>query len=200
VSIVMNLAEVLEKALERMVREFLDAFPGAEVVAQEPDRTVFVDGEGEGYRSIRPDLLIRRDGQLKAILDAKFKPKYVDVPEGRNVPPGHRVSTADLFQMAFYQAHLKERYRLGAPPPCAIVAPGIQGPLPGLSRRSIAWEGAGSGASTQVLPLSLPALARILRDPTAGGQPLDAAPELKAFILQALGGLERESASVAACG
>lgn len=184
-SMTINLANLLEKLLERMLNDFLVDYPHSEVVPQETDRTCFFDGKGDRYKDIQPDLLIKWQGRPVAIIDAKFKPKYVDVPPGDQIPPKHRVSTSDLFQMAFYQARINSVH--GKPPHCAIVAPMLgPGPVPRISRRTIAWESASDAASTRVIPLSLPELAQILRNPGSDRQPIDAAPELKALVIQAL--------------
>jgi len=87
-----DLATLFERFVQRLLSDEL-AHAGTSIEVQVTDTMAFVTKEGASYSPIRPDFIIRRADKRPVVIDAKFKPQYCS---------GKRVSTSDLFQVAFY--------------------------------------------------------------------------------------------------
>ncbi|MGH9160232.1 MAG: 5-methylcytosine restriction system specificity protein McrC [Vicinamibacteraceae bacterium] len=184
-SLEFNLASLFERFLARLLGDVL-APRGLVVSPQESDRRALVDRYDETYRSVQPDVVIYRAGRPVGVVDAKFKPHYVRGSGAERLPYRNRVTSADLYQVFFYEARLRSAYGLATPLPAAIVAPvTASGLLPDRNRRTIEWNaGLRPGDppySIQVLAMPLEAVLTEL----ALGTPrsaLEKTPELVAFV------------------
>lgn len=107
------------------------------------DSMAIVDGAGDTYRQIEPDIIVMWQGLPIAVVDAKFKPRYLDASVDGTVPGRNKVTNADLYQLYFYQSRLQLGYRLKSPPAAYIAAPQLYPSLPRLDRRTIRWTGFG---------------------------------------------------------
>ncbi len=115
-------------------------------------RGVLLDGKGRHYASVRPDIVALVNGQPKAVLDCKFKPRYL---------LGARVSTSDLYQLFFYGEHVVSNTQGGGTRHMAIVSPIIRDePLIPMDRRTIVAEFHGFQRSVLVLPFDVRAAIR----------------------------------------
>jgi hypothetical protein len=165
-SMVFDLAILFEQFVTRLVTELATSL-GFEVRAQLTDSRAFTDGANETYRSVRPDLLLLDNGIPIAVLDAKYKPRYVNLDESGYVAPAQRITNADLYQMLFYQSHLLARYQLQFPPQAIIVSPTISKESfpPALRFQSIRWSdvdpAATRGLSVRLFALDLPELLNV---------------------------------------
>lgn len=200
-SVVLNLAVLLEGVVARIITDAVRDVPGADTVLQDVDEASFIDDFGDVYRSVRPDLLLRCGGVPVAVFDAKFKPRYVEGPPSGRLPPENRLTTADLYQIAFYQVRAQQRYRLDRPPVAAIVAPHIESrPLSPRSRRTIRWLAEADGLGARVLPLPLGDLVQALRGTMDTSRLIDVAPELRETVFDALAATPRLVGSAARAG
>ncbi len=155
---------LFESFLYHLVKE---AFPALDVVEQSSDSKALVDLRGKTYRRIRPDVEVSAGGLPLAVLDAKYKPRYMR---------GTKASTGDLYQLFFYQARLQHRAGLDTPPMAAIVAPSFGTAPPPFRQRVVRRSAQDASAVVNVLDLPLPAvLARLDRGAL---EALQAAPEL----------------------
>lgn len=181
-----NLPSIFERFMERLLAEVAATRSRLGVAFQAPDRAALLDPDGGTYRSVRPDIELRVDGRPVAVVDAKFKPHYV-APEGTR-----KVSTADIYQLLFYQARVAQRSG-GRVVPAAIAAPQVQDePPPDAWPREVVWRQEGRAERrVSVLAVPLGALLERLRLQPAR-EALAAAPELQAF-------LEREWVMRASC-
>lgn len=167
-----SLPELFEAFVERCLRE---GFRGTtvDVRVQFRDRTAIFDGFGAPYREVRPDFVLFRDGLPVAVVDAKFKPRYLRGGATGRLPKRNRVSSRDIYQLSFYQARLQARYSLPEPPRAYIVAPKLDGSerMPGRERRRIRWKderAAGNGFGLDVLPFPVEAVLTAVKK---GGSP-----------------------------
>jgi 5-methylcytosine-specific restriction enzyme subunit McrC len=115
----LDMAELFELFVTRLLSEQLSPH-GLTVVAQRGDGGAFIDGQGEVYTRIRPDLIVYRRGVPVALVDAKYKPYWEATQEGR---PVRRIGTEDLYQVFFYAQRLQMRHGLVCPPLAFIVSP-----------------------------------------------------------------------------
>jgi hypothetical protein len=96
------------------------------------------------------------------------------------------VSNEDLYQMFFYQAHLKYRYGLEQSIPSALVSPRLpqSGPLPVRKLRSIRWKAGDAEDVHSLIVVALPlepALDRLAKGASAAAA-LAEAPELRKLL------------------
>ena len=96
-SFFVDLAELWENYLAGVLRRYL---PGYQIYS--PNETGGEHLVSGGRRSIRPDLVIEKDGVAVAVLDAKYK-HYTQV--GHTAESGNAVSRDDLYQMTTYMYH-----------------------------------------------------------------------------------------------
>lgn len=175
-ALLFSLPSIFERFMERLLMEIAAMRPGLAVHAQAPDRSALVDERGRTYREVRPDLELLVDETPTAVIDAKFKPQYVS---GAGAV---KLSTADVYQLLFYQARMAQRAnRLDVP--AAIVAPqlDLEG-LPDEWPRQAVWrQESGPAHSVRVVPLPLKPVLQLLIQGSAM-EALDVAPELRSFI------------------
>ncbi|MBB5880703.1 5-methylcytosine-specific restriction endonuclease McrBC regulatory subunit McrC [Xanthomonas arboricola] len=95
----------LSGIFERFVRELLKSrfyLSLLEVRYQSEDGLDILDGAGSLYQKARPDFSIECDGNTIAVLDAKFKPRYVSLSDGGKFKSSNRLDSSDVYQMLFY--------------------------------------------------------------------------------------------------
>lgn len=130
------------------------------------DSGAFLDGCGDVYRNIEPDITIWCTERPVAVIDAKFKPRYMRAQADGSVSPADRVSNEDLYQLFFYQSRLQALYKLSTPPAAFVVAPLLSGGcIPALSARTIQWrDTAGRGSILRVEGIDFSTLSRCLKE------------------------------------
>ncbi|HEX8558738.1 MAG TPA: hypothetical protein VF668_11565 [Pyrinomonadaceae bacterium] len=184
-SLEFSLPALFEHFVTRLVRQGCEELR-LDVRAQFRDTNAITDGLGKPYRQVKPDLIVLRAGKPVAIIDAKFKPRYVADLPGASVPKANRVSNADIYQLSFYQARLQALHRLAAPPPALIVAPKVTGDEPpDVARRTIRWSATKEDHKMYgltVLPLPIDKVVGALKDGRSGMEALRPAEELYSFL------------------
>ena len=179
-----SLPALFEQFLERLVRDACES-RGLQVRAQARDGRAIIDGNGDTYRAVKPDLVVFRQGKPVAVIDAKYKPRYL-VPgvSGSQVLKENRVNNEDIYQMCFYQARLTSRYGLSAPPKALIVAPLVPAThaVVDVSLRTIRWVSGGQataeGYGLTLYPLPLGEVVQRLKKGFTGFEALEPAQEL----------------------
>jgi len=183
--LVFDVPYLYERWLAELLRGGLAPY-GLMVREQLAQQGAFVDGFGNKYRKVQPDIVIFRGARPVAVIDAKYKPRYVESDSPTMLPRSNKVSNADLYQMFFYQARLKYRYEIEEPIPSALVSPRLpgSGPLPTKELRSIRWK-AGDAAdvhSLEVLAVPLQPMLERLGEGASATTTLAEAPELGDFL------------------
>lgn len=177
-----NLAPMFERVVE-ILTGAADGDHGLTVKAQHTRSDALLDGKGSVYRRIRPDLVIYRAGRPIAVLDAKFKPRYLT--GGMRPPMAARVVLADAYQLFFYAERLRRLHHLAAPVPAFIVAPALEpDDVPPAARRCVRWGDSGSSDEIGLRVLGLP-LVEVVDALLSGAKPglaAQAAPELMSAI------------------
>ena len=129
------------------------------------DTGAFISGDGETYRKVEPDITLWREGRPIAVIDAKFKPRYLNAQLNGSVVNSDKVTSEDLYQLFFYQSRLQANYAMSAPPAAFILAPKLDfRPLPTQASRTIYWRSAqGHGNVLSVESTDFPKLTESLR-------------------------------------
>lgn len=125
----LHMDRIYEDFLFELLRNAL-AGSALNVRKQVSQRDAFTNALGNRYMQARPDIVIFRDGAPVAVMDAKYKPKYMRGGPGAPTSLEYRVSSADLYQMFFYEARLRYKYSLPQPLETAIVAPQFDTDIP----------------------------------------------------------------------
>lgn len=180
------LPQLFEKFAYRLISEFL---AGSRLRAKEQaqDSKALLDGRGEKYRSIIPDIVINSPSAIEAIVDAKFKPRYVTGVPGKNVPKKNRVTNADIYQLFFYQTRAARLNPELRPPATAIVAPlfGADQITSDPDRREVVWaddvEKKGD-LKISVLPIPMDSVFEAISNRETAKGALTRAPELKSYL------------------
>lgn len=185
-SIVINLADLLERVVFRLVRDAVSGIPNISVVPQNVDETAFFDGMLNEYRSVRPDLILYEDGIPLAVFDSKFKPQYLSYQKSSQ--KNYKVTSSDLFQIAFYQSQMQIKFNLNSPPAAFLVAPQLyENIVIPRELRTIYWGKLGSGVGAQVLPLPLHSIVSAIRSGASKSTLIAAAPELASALGKVVG-------------
>jgi len=105
---VFNMALVFEKFIGKFLRLALDDM---NVVVEEQSKIhgAFVDATGKKYLSAKPDLLVKHEDKVVAVADIKYKPYSKSLKDGK---PVKKVSSADLYQVFFYQQKIRDLHHL----------------------------------------------------------------------------------------
>jgi 5-methylcytosine-specific restriction endonuclease McrBC regulatory subunit McrC len=178
-----DLPILFERILARLVREFLGTST-SRVRSQDVVVGAVRDGLGSKYLSPRPDLVLYKGSVPVAIIDAKFKPGYVDSVGRSKV--ARKVDEGDLYQMFFYANRIQLRHSLPAPVPTYIVAPQLVGTSsPSSAMLNLTWsDETTSVPSLVVLPLNLEeVLGRIEKHADSHRALTECAPELASVLL-----------------
>lgn len=155
------------------------------------DSGAFINGQGETYRDIEPDITLWLNDCPVAVIDAKFKPRYMKAQEDGRIAYKDRVTNEDLYQLFFYQSRLQTKYRMARPPYAIIVAPIVSpdAPPPAETARTVIWSDAeGEQTLLRIKPINLPELTRALK--SGEGETnllLAAAPELAMSLTHLIG-------------
>lgn len=158
-----DLARIFERFVLRLIQEHL-AGSTISVEAQVRERLGLRNGHGETYHETRPDFLIKHNGLPVAVIDAKFKPRYVSQKEG-SFSKSNKVSEADVYQLLFYAQRASQLAR-GAKIPAFIVSPRIDksSTLPEQLSRKINWVHDGTiEASIDVIDIDFAATIDAIR-------------------------------------
>lgn len=134
-----DLAAMFERFVLRLLTARLRG-SGLSVRYQQPERKGLTSGSGKTYRSTRPDFFLMDQGLPIAVLDAKYKPRYVTLEDGE-FRDRNKVSEDDLYQILFY-AQRAGQLGHGSPVPAFIVAPKLDRSslLPEEALRRIVWS------------------------------------------------------------
>jgi hypothetical protein len=186
-SLEFSVPDVFEKFLLRILQRMASSL-GLEVKFKEEDSGALLDGLGDTYRRIEPDMVLVREGRPVAVVDAKFKPQYLRTPPGEEIPSDYRVTRDDLYQLFLYQARTRALRRGERPPLAAIIAPQLGLTTPDIDRRRIEYVTGEPGDEPYVLRLlAFPLNAILDHLMNGGGEPECGAlaPELSAFVRRA---------------
>ena len=157
---------------------------GVSVRRQYRVRRALVDGIGKHYRTVRPDVLISSlAGEPMAVLDAKYKPRYLERRRGKPA----LVSPADTYQMFFYEARVRRRHQLPGPLPLAIVAPQLEPEIPDGRFLRIRWAEVDESIEIRLVPVPLADVATAIADGNGAGAALEKAPHLREFVASLVG-------------
>lgn len=132
-----DLAMIYERFVLRIIEQRI-AGSCLSVEAQVRERLGLRNGYGQTYHETRPDFLVKFGGFPVAVMDAKFKPRYVS-QEG-TFARRNKVSEADVYQLLFY-AQRASQLAHGASIPAFIISPRIDkySVVPAPSLRQINW-------------------------------------------------------------
>ena len=195
-----SLPMLFERFLERLILS-ASASLGLDVRVQAQDGAAIVNGYGQLYRRIKPDLVVFDNEQPVAVIDAKYKPKYVNIPvgNGRQIPSANRVTNEDIYQICFYQTRLRLKYKTSALPLALVVAPQVSkgATQMDVKARTIRWRTAEPGADEgeyglTLIPLPLVEVLTALKTGVSELEALSEAKELQ----QALVGLKSSTSSL----
>jgi 5-methylcytosine-specific restriction endonuclease McrBC regulatory subunit McrC len=125
-----------------LLRTLKDRFYGTQISVeyQNYQKDVLVNGAGKSYQSTRPDFLLMGEGLPITVMEAKFKPRYVSLVEGKKFSRENKVSEDDIYQMLFYIQRAERgsdsKYSKGM-----IVAPRLDdsAAIPDIVDRTIQW-------------------------------------------------------------
>jgi len=95
-----DMAWLFERLVQRMTAELAES-AGLFVRNQLIARRAISNAEGEEYRRAIPDVCLLREHSVVAVLDAKYKPRYLHAKPGPAKRRRKRVSNADIYQMYF---------------------------------------------------------------------------------------------------
>lgn len=186
-SLEFSVPDIFEEFLYKILSGVAGGF-GLDVRFKEQDSGAILDGLGETYRNIEPDLVLGRNGFPVAVIDAKFKPQYLAAPPGIAIPAEQKATREDLYQLFLYQARARA-LRAGARPPlAAILAPQLSPTVPELPRRTVEYATGVSGEPPFVLQILAFPLEVVLDHLMNGGDESGAAalaPELIEFVKRA---------------
>lgn len=173
-----DLPRLFELFVTRLLAEVAPSF-GVTVTGQYRVRRALVDAAGKHYRTVRPDLMISSlSGDPVAVLDAKYKPRYLERRRGKPA----LVSPADTYQMFFYEARVRHRHQLQAPLPLVILAPQFDSELPDARFLRIRWAAPDESVEIQLIPVPLVDVCGALADGRGAAAAIDMAPLLKQFL------------------
>ncbi len=164
-SLEFDLARLFERFVARLVM-WLGRDLGLRVRVQEVARRAIVNASGLTYRRAIPDTTVFREQTGLAVIDAKYKPRYL--LRGSNGKPrkGGRVTNADLYQLFFYQALLRSRNRDLLWPRGAIAVPLLDDDqrLPNYEWLQIQWRTREARYGIEVIPIRLIPILRSVQD------------------------------------
>lgn len=162
------------------------------VQSQRPDGHAIVDGTGQKYRGVRPDIVVFRKTEPRLIIDAKYKPRYLSPANASGqIDDANKVSSEDIYQLCFYQARLRSEFGLTRNPSALIVAPRLStDPEPShQALRTLTWHGGDRvptevESSLTVAPLVIDTALREVRRGAVGIDLLRSSPEIQAALTQ----------------
>ena len=152
-----DLARIFERFVLRLIQQHLEGTP-LSVESQVRERDGLRDGYGNTYHETRPDFVITFDSVPIAVLDAKFKPRYVSQKDNRFLTK-NKVSEADVYQLLFY-AQRASQLAGGSKVPAFIVSPYVdsKATVPNSFVRKINWVHDGKlDVTIDVVDINMPA-------------------------------------------
>lgn len=177
-SLEFSLPYLFQDFIARLLREVCGK-NGLQVSVQESHRDALTNDLGRVYRSVQPDIVIYKDTIPLAIIDTKYKPRYVKNGLGENIPSSNKVSSADIYQMYFYQSCLQASMNLSTPPIGIIVAPQVPSAyaVSDQSLRTILWNTMDERFELLVIPFPI---ANVVKKLEKSG-PVEALSEAEEF-------------------
>ncbi|WP_250489887.1 McrC family protein [Caballeronia sp. INML2] len=176
-----DMSVIFERFSLRLLTESLsDLSIGVEY--QYTARDALLDGTGRTYQVIRPDFFLMDKSMPIAVVDAKFKPRYVSVEPHSRFSGDNKLAESDIYQTLFYVQRARQ-IAAGAHVDAIILAPKIDAlaTLPSELDRTVRWVHPSSPEITiKVLHVDLTAtLAAIHAD---GPMPADGIAFIKEMI------------------
>ncbi len=118
------------------------------------------DADGAPYRRVEPDIVVLKGGRPVGVVDAKFKPRYVNPAPANVALPEAQVTNEDIYQLFFYQSRLQSLGKLQQLPRAVILAPLFGGQASSsIAKRTVMWSDRGSGGidapSLRVVPVPI---------------------------------------------
>ncbi|WP_175890338.1 5-methylcytosine restriction system specificity protein McrC [Burkholderia cepacia] len=161
------LPAIFESFLIRILSPYAKKF-GLSLSFKSSDQRALVDASGATYREIEPDIVVYRGDVPVGVIDAKFKPRYVNRRSPSSDEPEAKVTNADIYQLFFYQTRLQMLHNLESPPRAAIIAPSLgEVATASASHRKIRYSEVSSvvpsASMLSVLPIALAPVLRSLR-------------------------------------
>ena len=176
-----DFARLFERVVARLLQE-LGAANGLELRLNTRDRQALEYLDGRTYRAVEPDITVWRDGSPVAVVDAKFKPRYVGGVDGQV----SKVTSADIYQLLFYQSRLHAQHPDGRVPLGIIVSPIV---VPGDAReipdQVVLWKDA-TGFKRRLSVVSI-SLLTLMREVILGRRLVDCAEAAMPALMPLLG-------------
>ncbi|WP_321810978.1 5-methylcytosine restriction system specificity protein McrC [Burkholderia sp. BCC1985] len=134
-----DLSLIFERFILRLMSEAFSDIPIA-IEYQFSEKDALLDGSGQVYQTTRPDYLLMHKGRPLAVVDAKYKPRYVFAPSQKRFSKENRLSENDIYQTLFYAQRAKQ-LALGRHVLAFVIAPklDIESALPDEDKRTIRW-------------------------------------------------------------
>lgn len=132
---------LFESFLARLLTPYA-AMHGLRLSFKASDKRALLDGDGQLYRKIEPDITVLRGRTPVGVIDAKFKPRYLKKKSTYCDEPLAKVTNSDIYQLFFYQARLQFLSHLTSPPRAVIIAPvsiDDTSNMTSLEKRTILW-------------------------------------------------------------
>lgn len=156
-----DLSSIFERFVHQLIKARLQG-TGVDTTFQASSSNELLDGSGVPYQATRPDFLLGLQGRTVAVLDAKFKPRYVTLREGEVFSAKNKLEEADVYQMLFYA----DRARNGSVADAFVIAPKLDSSsrVPNEASRTIVWKSGLRGQIIlRVIDLDLPATLKAIR-------------------------------------
>ncbi|MFL9950137.1 hypothetical protein PQR68_29485 [Paraburkholderia agricolaris] len=187
-----HIPSIFESFLMRILSPYAGRY-GLSLGFKSVDRRALIDGHGQTYREIEPDIVVYRGGTPVGVIDAKFKPRYVERATVSSDSPEAKVTNADIYQLFFYQSRLQVSHGLPRPPRAVIIAPYLSDIGVGsVEKRTIIWaeedNRTGDASSLSVLPIALGPVLQALRTLSEQDALETYAPEIAAELRSMAGG------------
>ncbi|WP_447586524.1 5-methylcytosine restriction system specificity protein McrC [Pseudoxanthomonas mexicana] len=160
-----DLAAIFERFVYQIVKARLQG-TGVDTMFQPSSGNELLDGFGALYQATRPDFLLRYRGQTVAVLDAKFKPRYVTLVKGESFSTRNKLDQSDVYQMLFYA----DRVKSGGDTEAFVIAPRMDGfaSVPNEANRTVVWRSGLRGRIVlRVVDVDLIATIKAIRSETA---------------------------------
>ena len=136
---IFELWPMFEKLVERIAQAIASG-SGRTTETQPTYRHFLRDATGEDYGEFKPDVVVMEQSGPSAVLDAKYKPRYMRINTERK--RGHRLATSDMYQLFFYADRLRQKSGLKDPLKAYIAAPRFDDgtAMPSREQRTIRWN------------------------------------------------------------
>ncbi|MBC3494433.1 McrC family protein [Pseudomonas sp. SWRI100] len=162
-----SIPSLFESFLLRLLAPYA-AKLGLRLVFKNADRHALIDETGKTYRKVEPDITVYKGIKPVGVIDAKFKPRYVESSPQNSSEPLGKVTNEDIYQLFFYQSRLQAVFSQSIPPRAIIIAPKLSPSdvaPPDIKSRTVVWCETNSGVSRpslKVLPIQLQDVLKML--------------------------------------